>query len=460
MLNLVRTRFPPSPTGWLHIGGLRTALYNWLFARKNQGLFILRIEDTDRERSTPQAVTTILDALKWCGLDYDAGPYFQTQRFDRYRQVLSDLLRANKAYRCDCSPERLDALRATQIAQKQKPRYDGFCRERVITAQHRHVVRFRNPDSGSVVFDDKTYGRIIVDNDQLDDLVLARSDGTPTYNFTVVVDDWDMQITHVIRGDDHLSNTPRQINLLNALGATVPVYAHVPMILDPAGKKLSKRSGAANVLDYEAQGYLPDAVLNYLLRLGWSRGDQEIFSRTQMIDCFDLDVLHKAPAALNPEKLLWLNQYYLKNTDPHTIAGFLEKVFQKHAVDLHSGPTLVDLIVAQRDRVKTLNELAEKSLYFYSEVEVDYGKISSDLFPALQQLLVCFEQLDPWEAASIHQILLDVTTKLTIKFAALAQQVRRIMTGGNVSPPIDVTLFLLGKQRVVDRLRIACSNEH
>jgi glutamyl-tRNA synthetase len=306
----VITRFAPSPTGYLHVGGARTALYCWLYARKTQGKFILRIEDTDIERSTPESVQAILDAMAWLNLSYDEGPYYQTKRFDRYKEVIATLLKEDKAYRCYCSKARLAEVRAQQIKDKKKPRYDGFCRYRLEPAEGGpHVIRFRNPPMGDVEFDDLIRGKVSFNNRELDDLIIARTDGAPTYNFTAVIDDWDMKITHVIRGDDHINNTPRQINILRALGATPPLYAHVPIILGSDGKRLSKRHGAVSVMQYREEGFLPEALLNYLVRLGWSHGDQEVFSIQEMIEYFEIQGINNSPAAFNPQKLLWLNQH-------------------------------------------------------------------------------------------------------------------------------------------------------
>ncbi|HBG50635.1 MAG TPA: glutamate--tRNA ligase, partial [Gammaproteobacteria bacterium] len=352
----VVTRFAPSPTGHLHIGGARTALFSWLYARRQGGRFILRVEDTDRERSTDEYVQAILEGMAWLGLEHDDGPYYQTQRFDRYRQIIERMLAEGTAYRCYCSRERLDALRAEQMVAKEKPRYDGLCRDRQDPPPEgvSPVVRFRNPTDGQVVFEDLVRGPIAFDNAELDDLIIARSDGTPTYNFTVVVDDADMGVTHVIRGDDHINNTPRQINLLRAISVTPPAYAHVPMILGADGQRLSKRHGAVSVLQYRDDGYLPEALLNYLVRLGWSHGDQEIFSRQEMIDLFDLAAVHRAPSTFNPDKLLWLNQHYLKTEDPGNVAGHLQPHLAALGVDPDAGPDLAEVVRALRERSKTL----------------------------------------------------------------------------------------------------------
>jgi glutamyl-tRNA synthetase len=453
----VRTRFAPSPTGFLHIGGVRTALYSWLYAHRQHGEFILRIEDTDLERSTPEAVQAIIDGLRWLQLDWHEGPFYQTQRFDRYREVLQQLLNENKAYRCFCSKERLENLRTAQLAAKQKPKYDGHCRDLTpAPTEQPHVIRFRNPDDGAVIVDDQAHGRVVFQNSELDDLIIARSDGVPTYNFTVVVDDWDMRITHVIRGDDHLNNTPRQINMLLALGATPPVYAHVPMILGSDGKKLSKRHGAVSVLQYRTEGFLPEALLNYLVRLGWSHGDQEIFSKEEMIALFAIQDLNHSPAAFNLEKLLWLNQHYLKTGDPEYIARHLAWHMEQQKIDITKGPALTELVIAQRERAKTLCEMVEKSRFFYQDVTAEIT-IAPEIAPALKQLQAKLQQLPDWTDAAIHQAIDELAQTLDLKLGKLAQPLRMIITGGSVSPPIDVTLRLLGKPRVLARLAAALS---
>ncbi|RDH40774.1 MAG: glutamate--tRNA ligase [Candidatus Aquirickettsiella gammari] len=452
----VRTRFAPSPTGYLHIGGVRTALYAWLYARKQQGQFILRIEDTDRERSTKAATDVILSGLDWLGLDYDEGPYFQSQRLARYQQVLEQLLREEKAYRCYCSKERLASLREEQLAQQKKPRYDGHCRDRKeIPVNQTAVIRFRNPLEGEVIVEDQVHGVVVFQNSELDDLIIARSDGSPTYNFAVVVDDNDMQISHVIRGDDHLNNTPRQINILLALGASLPVYAHLPMILASDGKKLSKRTGAANVLQYRAEGYLADALLNYLVKLGWSHGDQEIFSRQEMINYFSLSHLNKAPAAINPDKLIWLNQHYLKTDDPEQLALLLGKEFQHLNLNTKRGPDLVDVVMLQRERVKTLGEMAGKSRYFYQAPLLDKQTISDDMVAVLNLLKERFCELSVWSDESIHTVLLETASELSLKLGKVAQPLRWVITGSNISPSMNATLRLLGKKEVLARIQCA-----
>jgi len=451
----VRTRFAPSPTGYLHIGGVRTALYCWLYARKFNGQFILRIEDTDLERSTPEAVQAILEGMQWLELNYDEGPFYQTQRFDRYKEILAKMLASGTAYKCYCSKERLEDLRSKQQTQKLKPRYDGRCRD--LSASHNdqpYVIRFRNPTAGEVVVDDKVHGPVVFKNSELDDLIIARSDGTPTYNFTVVVDDWDMKITHVIRGDDHLNNTPRQINMLLALGATPPTYTHLPMILGSDGKKLSKRHGAVNVMQYRDEGFLPDALLNYLVRLGWSHGDQEIFSRQELIELFDITALNKSAAAFNLEKLLWLNQHYLKTSNPVDIARYLARELKLLQIDSTKGPALTDVVIAQRERAKTLKEMAEKSRYFYEDEVVQHA-MPTEIIPALKYLVAAFAELADWTEATIHAVIAATAENFNLKLGNLAQPLRLAITGSTVSPSIDITAKLIGKERVIARLNKA-----
>lgn len=459
----IRSRFAPSPTGYLHMGGARTALYAWLYAKHKKGQFILRIEDTDTERSTQESIDTILESMQWLGLDYDEGPFYQTQRFDRYGEVIDQLLAEKKAYRCYCSKERLETLREHQIESKQKPRYDGHCRH--LHLPHKedepYVIRFCNPMTGLVQVHDEIRGKITFDNAELDDLIIVRSDGVPTYNFTVVVDDWDMKITHVIRGDDHLNNTPRQMNILSALGAPIPTYAHLPMILNEEGKRFSKRHGAMNILQYRDDGYLPEALLNYIVRLGWSHGDQEIFSVPEMIQYFDLTKINKAPAAFNPEKLLWLNQHYLKTLPTETILPHLIWQAGHQGVSIHQGPELLELLHAQRERVKTLSEMIEKSRFFYHDAALDYNASDIEkhtgphLIAPLQTLHAQLNALTTWNDESIHLAVQQTVDKHQLKLGQLAQPVRIFLTGGTISPPIDRTIYLLGKKRVLDRLEKA-----
>ncbi|KTD18416.1 glutamate--tRNA ligase [Legionella jordanis] len=456
---VVRTRFAPSPTGYLHVGGVRTALFSWLYAKHHQGQFILRIEDTDQERSTAESVKAILDGMAWLGLHADEGPFYQTQRYDRYREIAQRLLEEGKAYRCECSKERLEALREAQMAAKEKPRYDGHCRDKHLAASDQpQVIRFKNPHTGVVSFSDEVYGDIHIENSELDDLILVRSDGHPTYNFAVVIDDWDMQITHVIRGDDHINNTPRQINLFKALGAPVPVFAHLPMILGDDGKRLSKRHGAVSVLQFKELGFLPHALLNYLVRLGWSYGDQEIFSLEEMINHFDLQNVSRGVSSFNYEKLYWLNQHYQKSDPPQEVAKALQWHFQQRGIDPEEGPDLADLVSIQAERCKTLAEICEKSLYFYQdEVEYDEDAVKKHLRPVilqpLEDLYGRFNQLQSWDKDSLQSCINDVSAAFDINLGKIAQPLRVAVTGSSMSPSIDMTLTLLGKERTLARLK-------
>lgn len=455
----IRTRFAPSPTGYLHIGGARTALFSWLYARHHGGAFILRIEDTDLERSTPESVNAILEGMSWIGLEYDEGPFYQTKRFDRYKEVIDKLLDEDKAYHCYCSKEELTVMRDEQKAKKLKPRYDGRCRHRKgpVPEGINPVVRFKNPLEGAVVIDDLTKGRVTIQNSELDDLIIARSDGSPTYNLTVVVDDLEMGISHVIRGDDHLNNTPRQINILKALGADIPVYAHLPMILGADGSRLSKRHGAVSVMQYRDDGYLPEALLNYLVRLGWSHGDQEIFSIDEMIDLFDVEKVNKAAAAFNPEKLLWLNQQYIKESEPEHIAHHLSWHLGQRDIDPSSGPELLEVVKTLQERSKTLVEMADSCRFFYHDFDsYDEKAAKKNLKPAIQKALQDFRDnlahLPDWEREEIHKLLEQTCDIHELKIGKLAQPVRVAVSGCAVSPPIDITLKLLGKETVLARL--------
>lgn len=465
MTEPVRTRFAPSPTGSLHVGGARTALFSWLFARHHGGRFILRIEDTDLERSTAESVNAILEGMTWLGLDYDEGPFFQTRRFDRYNEVIEQLLESGQAYRCDCSRERLEALRAEQMARKLKPRYDGRCRTRAVDPAKPHVVRLRNPDTGGVVVEDLVRGRVVFDNAELDDLVLRRSDGSPTYHLTVVVDDLDMSITHVIRGDDHLNNTPRQINILRALGVEPPRYAHVPMILGPDGGRLSKRHGAVSVMEYRAQGILPEALLNYLVRLGWSHGDQEIFSVDEMIELFDITEVNRAASVFNPDKLLWLNQYYIQHGDPHHIARLLSPHLGTLGIDPARGPDLVDVVKVQQGRARTLVEMAQLSAFFYRDFD-DYDETAARKHlrptarPALEQARRVLAEIGDWTPAALHAAVQGVADALGVKLGKVAQPLRVAVCGRAASPGIDETLYLVGREAVLRRLDRAIAYVH
>ncbi|WP_417655930.1 glutamate--tRNA ligase [Pseudidiomarina aestuarii] len=456
----VVTRFAPSPTGYLHVGGARTALYSWLVAKAQGGKFVLRIEDTDRERSTQPAIDAILEGMQWLGLNWDEGPYYQTKRFDRYEHYIEQLLAEDKAYKCYCSTERLDAMREEQMAAGEKPRYDGHCRDNPNVSGDGYVVRFRNPQTGSVVFDDHIRGRIEFANTELDDLIIARSDGTPTYNFCVVIDDWEMNITHVVRGEDHINNTPRQINILKALGAPVPEYAHVSMILGDDGKKLSKRHGAVSVMQYRDDGYLPEAVLNYLVRLGWSHGDQEIFSVDEMIQYFSLDDVNKAASAFNTEKLNWLNQHYMKSLPVDAVVPHLAWHFQDQGIDPSQGPALADLIAMQADRVKTLKEMVSTSRYFYEDFsEFDADAAKKHLRPVAKEPLTVVQQrlaaLTDWTQEAIHTTIQETATDLDIGMGKIGMPLRVAVTGSGNSPSLDLTLAHLSQAQVVGRIERA-----
>jgi glutamyl-tRNA synthetase len=457
----VVTRFAPSPTGMLHIGGVRTALFSWLYARHNGGRFILRIEDTDRERSTEEAVQVILDGMQWLALDADEGPYYQTQRYERYRAVIRQMLDSGDAYLCYCTREELEASRQEQMARKQKPRYDGRCRGGALPrANIEPVVRFKNPLSGVVIVEDQVHGRVVFENVELDDLIIQRSDGNPTYNFCVVVDDMDMGVTHVIRGDDHLNNTPRQMNMLRALGATPPAYAHVPMILGPDGAKLSKRHGAVSVLQYQLEGYLPDALLNYLVRLGWSHGDQEVFSRDEMVAAFDIKDVNKAASAFNPEKLLWLNRQHLMRAPVGEVALALKGQLALLGVTAADQRLLEGVVMAQRERAATVAEMAQNSLFFFREFEVFDDKaakkhLTPGSMPLLQALAEGFNRMAAWDTETIHATIESVAEQQGLALGKVAQPLRVAVTGGAVSPPIDATVALLGPEVTQGRIRRA-----
>ena len=449
----------------LHIGGVRTALFSWLYARRHGGTFILRVEDTDRERSTEEATQVILDGMQWLGLTADEGPFYQTRRMDRYREVIGEFLRAGKAYHCYCSKEELEEMRNRQLAAKQKPRYDGTCRNRTEPRPGvAPVVRFRNPVEGSVVVPDAIHGNVVFDNLELDDLIIARSDGTPTYNFCVVVDDNDMKVTHVIRGDDHLNNTPRQINMLQALGAEIPVYAHVPMILGADGAKLSKRHGAVSVLQYREEGYLPEALLNYLVRLGWSHGDQEVFSMEDMIRLFDITDVNKSASAFNPDKLLWLNQQHIMRSAPERLAQYLRPQLATLGINVgvhvDDDRKLAAVAKAQQERAKTLKEMAQNSVFFFAELsgydeKAAKKNLTADSVAPLTTIRQKLAQLPAWTAPAIHDAVNQTATELGLGMGKVAQPIRVAVSGTSVSPPIDVTLEVLGRETTLSRLAAA-----
>ena len=454
----VRTRFAPSPTGFLHIGGARTALFSWLHARKHGGVFVLRIEDTDLERSTAESVNAILEGMTWLGLDYDEGPFYQTDRFERYHELTGRLLDEGKAYHCYCSKERLEKLRAEQMARGEKPRYDGLCGDLKTPPQGiAPVVRFKNPRSGQVVINDLIRGPIVINNSELDDLIIARGDGSPTYNMTVVVDDLDMGITHVIRGDDHINNTPRQINIIEALGGERPHYAHVPMIMGRDGKRLSKRHGAVSVMEFREQGVLPEALLNYLVRLGWSRGDEEIFTVDEMIEKFEVKGVHSSPASFDPDKLLWYNQHYIKTSDPAHVAHHLSWHMGRIDVDPAAGPDLAAVVTAQRERAKTLVEMAHNCRFYYKDIDAYDEKAAAkylrpEALAPLADLRQALAGLASWTAAGVHDAINSCAERHELKLGGVAQPVRVAVTGGTVSPPIDATLELLGREKTLQRL--------
>jgi len=458
----VRTRFAPSPTGYLHIGGARTALFSWAYARKHGGTFILRIEDTDVERSTPEAVQAILDGMDWLKLNYDEGPFYQMQRMPRYKEVIRQMLDAGQAYYCYTAPEELDAMREAQRARGEKPRYDGRWRPEpgkvlpLVPADVKPVVRFRNPTSGVVGWKDMVKGHIEFSNTELDDLIIARSDGTPTYNFCVVVDDWDMGITQVIRGDDHVNNTPRQINILKALGATVPAYAHLSMILGDDGTKLSKRHGAVSVMQYDEDGYLPEAVINYLARLGWSHGDDEVFSVEQFCLWFDLDHITPSAAQFNTEKLNWLNNHYIKQTDNASLAAMVGKHLVKRGVAVSDAPKLETVVALYKDRVSTLVELADEAEVFYIDLhpaqELLDTHLTAEVLPALCELAERFADV-AWDAPSLGVLLKELLAKHGLKMPKLAMPLRVMLVGQTHTPSVDAVITLFPRETVLARIK-------
>lgn len=457
----VRTRFAPSPTGFLHVGGARTALYSWLYARHNQGEFVLRIEDTDLERSTQAATDAILEAMEWLDMHWEHGPYYQTKRFDRYNQVIDQMLEQGLAYRCYCSKARLETLREQQEQNKEKPRYDRHClHNHGHQPNEPHVVRFKNPTEGSVIFDDAIRGKIEISNQELDDLIIRRTDGSPTYNFCVVVDDWDMGITHVVRGEDHINNTPRQINILKALGAPVPVYAHVSMILGEDGQKLSKRHGAVSVMEYRDNGYLPEALNNYLVRLGWGHGDQEVFSREEMTSLFDLESVSRSASSFNHDKLLWLNHHYIRELPAEKVAGYLIWHMQDQGIDTSNGPSLEAIVQMLGERCKTLKEMASASRYFFEDFsEFDESAVKKHFKAAtvepLRLVLQKLTALEDWNAQAIHHAIEQTAAELELGMGKVGMPLRVAVTGSGQSPSLDVTLVGIGKERSLQRIQKA-----
>jgi len=452
----IRTRFAPSPTGMLHIGGARTALFSWLHARHHKGEFVLRIEDTDRERSTEEATQVILDGLAWLGLDWDGDVIFQSRNHAAHVAAVERLLSEGKAYRCYCSKDELDTMRDAQRAAGQKPMYDGRCRHRATEPENQpHVIRFHSPDAGETMVRDLVLGNVIFDNRELDDLILMRSDGSPTYNLAVVVDDADMGISHVIRGSDHLNNTPRQIQLYEALGLSVPEFAHIPLIHGPDGAKMSKRHGAVAITEYREAGYLADAVVNYLARLGWSHGDEEVFSRQQLVELFDVREVGKAAARFDQNKLDWLNAHYLRCATPESL---VTEVVQRLDVDVSGGPDIVKVIQLLQERSKNLIELAEGARFFYTApaeyVEKAVRKnFKETTWPLLDIFVKRADLMEEWTAESVHALISDICEAEGVSMGKLAQPIRILVSGGPVSPPIDATLVLLGKDESLQRLR-------
>ena len=457
----VVTRFAPSPTGFLHVGGARTALYSWLYAKSQGGKFVLRIEDTDIERSTQEAIDAILEGMQWLGLEWDAGPYYQTKRFERYNEVIDQLLAEGKAYKCFMPAAELDAIREEQMSKGEKPRYPGTWRDRTDHPQGQpYAIRFKTPLTGSIVVKDHIRGDITVANSELDDLIIRRTDGVPTYNFCVVIDDWDMGITHVVRGEDHINNTPRQINILQALGAPIPEYAHVSMILGDDGKKLSKRHGAVSVMQYRDDGYLPQALLNYLVRLGWSHGDQEIFSLEEMIKLFDLDAIGQSASAFNTDKLIWLNQHYIRTLPATEVAKYAMWHFEQQGIDVSQGPALEDVIAVQAERVKNLKELAQISRYFYQDYEeFDVDAAKKHLRPVAKEALEAVKTkllaLSEWNTQSIHDAINQTAEELGVGMGKVGMPLRVAVTGSGNSPALDVTLNLLKPEQIEQRINKA-----
>lgn len=467
MIKRVKTRFAPSSTGYLHVGGARTALFSWVYARKHHGAFVLRIEDTDLERSTPEAVKAIQDSMDWLGLCADEKTYYQTKHFARYEEVIEELLYKAKAYRCYCSRERLDNVRELQIANKEKPRYDGHCRHLVLSDRDAlkkpYVIRFKNPEDNIVTWHDAVKGEINIANSELDDLIIQRTDGSPTYNFCVVVDDMDMEITHVVRGDDHVNNTPRQINLYHALSTSVPIFAHVPMILGNDGKKLSKRHGAVSVMEYKEEGYLPQALINYLIRLGWSHGNQEIFSMDEILKYFELENINSSASVFNTEKLNWLNQHYMRHLPSKEVAKHLAYHFIKQKLDVSNGPMLEVLIPVMAKKVKTLKELAEQSACFYRDFEVfdekavvkHFSKRAGAILQLLKDKYQHLSEVVCQDEHVIHTVIKDIASECNLGMGKVGMPVRVAVTGSGRSPDIGITLKWLGKRKVIERLQRA-----
>jgi glutamyl-tRNA synthetase len=458
----IRTRFAPSPTGQLHIGGVRTALFSWLHARHFGGKFILRIEDTDAERSTDDNTKQILASMEWLGLDWDEGPFFQSDRLDIYMSYILKLVEEGKAYWCDCTPDNLEKKRSQALAEGKKPKYDGTCRSKGLGPGPGRVVRFLMPDSGVTSFDDMIKGRITMDNAELDDLILLRSDEMPTYNFTVVIDDATMNMTHVIRGDDHVNNTPRQVKIYEALGFELPLFAHVPMILGPDKTKLSKRHGATSAMAYQEMGYLPEALVNYLVRLSWSHGDQEIFTLDELKKYFDIHDVGRAAAVFNPEKLLWLNHHYIKTGDPQRLAGLVADFITKKGYQLPEKEYIKNVVIDVRDRTKTLEEIPDFGGFYFQEIDPveDLKKqfYTPDIGPVFKAIKGRFELIDQWDKEHMEEAVKAILEEFNLKFKTIAQPMRIALTGKTVSPGLFEIMLTLGKTTVLSRLEKALSS--
>mgnify|MGYP006152600743 FL=1 len=458
---MIRTRFAPSPTGVLHLGSVRTALFCWLYAKHCDGQFVLRIEDTDKERSTKENVNAILEGMSWLGMDYDEGPIFQTDRFERYHEIAKNWLELGKAYRCYCSKDELDKMRNKQKEKGEKTRYNGHCRDlKRNDSKEGFVLRFKNPLSGKVVVNDQVRGEVEFENHELDDLVIVRTDGSPTYNFAVVIDDADMKISHVIRGDDHLNNTPRQINMFNALGVNAPIYSHLPMILGDDGAKLSKRHGAVDIRDYREQGFIPEAILNYLVRLGWSYGDQEVFNTEEMIKLFDLSDINQSAAAFSSDKLLWLNQEYMMHARAESLVPHLRYHMDLIGIDRSDGPELIEVIEAYRERAETFTQMADACRYCYEEFdEIDPKAIKKQLRPVILEPMIALHSrlklVEEWSHEIINACVNEVASIFDINMGKIGQPLRVAVTGISASPPIHVTLCLIGQERTLKRLERA-----
>lgn len=458
---MIRTRFAPSPTGVLHLGSVRTALFCWLYAKHCDGQFVLRIEDTDKERSTKENVNAILEGMSWLGMDYDEGPIFQTDRFERYHEIAKDWLELGKAYRCYCSKDELDKMRNKQKEKGEKTRYNGHCRDlKRNDSKEGFVLRFKNPLSGKVVVNDQVRGEVEFENHELDDLVIVRTDGSPTYNFAVVIDDADMNISHVIRGDDHLNNTPRQINMFKALGVNAPIYSHLPMILGDDGAKLSKRHGAVDIRDYREQGFIPEAILNYLVRLGWSYGDQEVFNTEEMIKLFDLSDINQSAAAFSSDKLLWLNQEYMMHATAESLVPHLRYHMDLIGIDRSDGPELIEVIEAYRERAETFTQMADACRYCYEEFdEIDPKAIKKQLRPVILEPMIALHSrlklVEEWSHEIINTCVNEVASIFDINMGKIGQPLRVAVTGISASPPIHVTLCLIGQERTLKRLERA-----